>query len=81
MAGIFGTSIGCIVGATESGEISTIITAIITLGSGYITYLTSKEKNIDVSIKQLLPGGLTALLLCMLTSLFYMRYYFYPSTT
>jgi FtsH-binding integral membrane protein len=80
MSGVFGTSIGSIIGATESGEISTITTAIITLGSGYLTYLTSKEEKIDQAIKQLLPGGLVSLLLCMLISLFYMNEYLHPQS-
>lgn len=67
----FGATIGLFVGASKSDIVSSLLPPIITLISGYLAYLGSRD--LPVKIKALLPGGVFALLVSLLYSAFYMK--------
>lgn len=67
----FGTTIGMFMGASRSDIVSSILPPIITLISGYIIYLGSKDLSNEV--KKLIPGGVFVLLLSLLFSAYYMK--------
>lgn len=67
----FGTTIGMFMGASRSDVVSSLLPPIITLISGYIVYLGSKD--LSDEIKTLIPGGVFVLLLSLLFSAYYMK--------
>ena len=67
----FGTTIGMFMGASRSDVVSSLLPPIITLVSGYIVYLGSKE--LSATVKIFIPGGIFILLLCLLFSAYYMK--------
>lgn len=67
----FGSTIGMFMGASRSDIVSSLLPPIITLISGYVVYLGSKE--LPGEIKRLIPGGVFALLLSLLFSAYYMK--------
>ncbi len=67
----FGTTIGMFMGASRSDIVSSLLPPIITLISGYIVYLGSKD--LSEKVKALIPGSVFVLLLSLLFSAFYMK--------
>ena len=67
----FGTTIGMFMGASKSDIVSSLLPPIITLISGYLAYLGSRE--LPIKIRALIPGGVFALLVSLLYSAFYMK--------
>jgi hypothetical protein len=58
-------------GASRSDVVSSILPPIMTLISGYIVYLGSK--NLSNEVRKLIPGGVFVLLLSLLFSAYYMK--------
>jgi predicted neutral ceramidase superfamily lipid hydrolase len=69
--GIFGVTIGMFMGASRSDIVSSLLPPIITLISGYIVYLGSKD--LSDQMKELIPGAVFVLLLSLLFSAYYMK--------
>jgi predicted neutral ceramidase superfamily lipid hydrolase len=69
--GTFGATIGMFMGASRSDIVSSLLPPIITLISGYIVYLGSKD--LSEQIKTLIPGAVFVLLLSLLFSAYYMK--------
>ena len=67
----FGATIGMFMGASKSDIVSSLLPPIITLISGYLAFLGSKD--LPLKIKALIPGGVFALLVSLLYSAFYMK--------
>ena len=76
MFAFFGATIGTFLGGSEEAEFSAILNALVTLASGYIAYVTSKD--LPEEIKVLVPGALTCLLVSILFSNFYIRFFLHP---
>ncbi|MCI5145608.1 MAG: hypothetical protein D3923_08765 [Candidatus Electrothrix sp. AR3] len=68
---VFGTTIGMFMGASRSDIVSSLLPPIMTLISGYIVYLGSKDLPDEVKI--FIPGGIFILLLSLLFSAYYMK--------
>ena len=71
MFSAFGSTIGMFMGASKSEIVSSLLPPIITLISGYLAYLGSKD--LPVNLKVLIPGGVFVLLVSLLYSAFYMK--------
>lgn len=67
----FGTTIGMFMGASKSEIVSSLLPPIITLISGYLAYIGSRD--LPNKIKVLIPGGVFILLVSLLYSAFYMK--------
>lgn len=67
----FGTTIGMFMGASKSEIVSSLLPPIITLISGYLAYLGSRD--LPAKLKALIPGGVFVLLVSLLYSAFYMK--------
>ena len=67
----FGITIGMFMGASKSDIVSSLLPPVITLVSGYLAYLGSKE--LPEQIKVLIPGGVFALLVSLLYAAYYMK--------
>jgi len=67
----FGTTIGMFMGASKSEIVSSLLPPIITLISGYLAYLGSRD--LPDKLKALIPGGVFMLLVSLLYSAFYMK--------
>jgi len=75
----FGMTIGLFMGASKSDIVSSLLPPIITLVSGYIVYLGSKELSSD--IKRLIPGGVFVFLMCLVFSAYYMKAWYQVVTS
>ena len=67
----FGITIGMFMGASKSEIVSSLLPPIITLISGYLAYLGSKE--LPDQVKVLIPGGVFVLLVSLLYAAYYMK--------
>ena len=56
MFAIFGAAIGVFIGGAKESIVSTILPSLITLVTGYIAYLATKE--MDEEIKKNIPGAM-----------------------
>jgi len=72
MFAIFGAAIGVFIGGAKESIVSTILPSLITLVTGYIAYLATKE--MDEEIKKNIPGAMIMFLISLLFSSFYMKY-------
>ncbi|TOM02820.1 hypothetical protein CGH85_23295 [Vibrio parahaemolyticus] len=75
----FGTTIGMFMGASKSEIVSSLLPPLITLVSGYLAYIGSKD--FSDNIKCSIPGGVLVLLISLLYAAFYMKswYMFTPT--
>jgi len=71
---LFGGTIGIFIGGSKAAIVSSILPPIITLISGYLVFVVSKE--LSTEIKALLPGAVIVLLVTLLFSAFYMKSWF-----
>ena len=76
----FGATIGMFMGASRSDIVSSLLPPIITLISGYIVFIGSKD--LSPPIRVIVPCAVLALLVCLLFSAYYMKswYTFVPVT-
>jgi hypothetical protein len=74
MFSTFGATIGMFMGASASPIVTSILPPVITLISGYLALIASKD--MPTEIKIVIPGALVALLLSLLFSAFYMKFWY-----
>ncbi len=76
MFATFGATIGMFMGASASPIVTSILPPVITLISGYLAIAASKD--MPPKVKVVVPGALVALLLSLLFSAFYMKFWYVP---
>lgn len=74
MFATFGATIGMFMGASASPVVTSILPPVITLVSGYLAFAASKDMPSETKI--IIPGALVALLLSLLFSAFYMKFWY-----
>lgn len=74
MFATFGATIGMFMGASASPVVTSILPPVITLISGYLAFTMSKDMPPEVKI--IIPGALVSLLLSLLFSAFYMKFWY-----
>lgn len=74
MFSTFGATIGMFMGASASPIVTSILPPVITLVSGYLAFSASKDMPPKIQI--VVPGALVALLLSLLFSAFYMKFWY-----
>ena len=79
MFATFGSTIGMFMGASASPIVTSILPPIITLISGYLALTASKD--MPPKVKVVVPGALVALLLSLLFSAFYMKFWYGASSS
>lgn len=77
MGGIFGATLGCFMGASQSLPASNMLNLLVPLISGYVAYLTSRD--LAPEIKVFVPGTVSILLLALLIVFWQMKYYYAPT--
>lgn len=77
MFATFGATIGMFMGASASPIVTSILPPVITLISGYLALTASKD--MPPEVKVFVPGALVALLLSLLFSAFYMKFWYVAS--
>ena len=74
---IFGSTIGVFMGASSSPIVTSVLPPIIFLIAGYMAYVGSKD--FPTEVKVMLPGAVFLLLLNLLFSAFYIKFWLLPS--
>lgn len=70
----FGATIGMFMGASASPIVTSILPPVITMISGYLAF--SAAKDMPPKIQIVVPGALLALLISLLFSAFYMKFWY-----
>lgn len=69
--GFFGATIGCFVGSSRSPIVSSILPPLVTLLSGWVALLSSRE--LPTRMKLLFPGAMVVMMFSLLGSAFYLK--------